>query len=199
MYEKALLHFRKVDTILFEIASKQEPFVLSVAPNYFIRLTRAIIGQQLSVKVANVIYTRFEKLFKNRINAKELLEIPDVKIRECGISFPKIKYLKDLALKVHTKELVLKDFETETNEIIIEKLTQVKGIGIWSAEMFMMGALARPDVFSFGDLGLKNAIKKHYKIENLTLQKMTDLSKIWSPFRTYAARILWNSLNNEPK
>lgn len=199
MYQKAIDHFKKVDPLLYELAKSIDPFVLEKSPNHFIRLVRAIVGQQLSVKAASTIFGRFEKLFKKDINAEDILKLKDDDIRACGISYPKIKYIKDLAKKVRDKELLLETFEEANEETIIANLTQVKGIGIWSAEMFLMFALARPDVFSVGDLGLRNAMIKLYGLEKPNNETLIKISQKWSPYRTYACRILWQSLDNAPK
>lgn len=199
MYEDALKHFKKVDPLLYEVAESIDPIVLEKTSESFVRLVRAIVGQQLSVKAASTIFGRFEKLFKKKINAVDILKLKDDDIRACGISYPKIKYIKDLSEKVHTKELILESFENADEETIIENLTKVKGIGIWSAEMFLMFALAKPDVFSVGDLGLKNAMIKLYGLKNPSKEKIIKISQKWSPYRTYACRILWQSLDNAPK
>jgi DNA-3-methyladenine glycosylase II len=199
MYEDALKHFKKVDPLLYEVAESIDPIVLEKTSESFVRLVRAIVGQQLSVKAASTIFGRFEKLFKKKINAVDILKLKDDDIRACGISYPKIEYIKDLSEKVHTKELILESFENADEETIIENLTKVKGIGIWSAEMFLMFALAKPDVFSVGDLGLKNAMIKLYGLKNPSKEKLIKISQKWSPYRTYACRILWQSLDNAPK
>lgn len=199
MFEKAISHFKKVDPLLFDLAKSIDPFVLEKSQNHFVRLTRSIIGQQLSVKAASTIWGRFEKLFDNNITAEKILTTKDDAIRECGISYPKIKYIKDLSEKVTSKQLLLESFEEADEKTIIENLTQVKGIGTWSAEMFLMFALARPDVFSAKDLGLKNAIIRLYGLKNPTEKDLLKISEKWKPYRTYACRILWESLDNEPK
>ena len=201
MYKKAITHFRQSDPLLFEITKTTEPFELSAWPDPFIRLTRSIIGQQLSVKAAATIFTRFESLFnKNEIKPERLIKIDDKKMREAGISYQKISYLKDLSAKVISKELELYEFKNMESEKIIEELTKIKGIGRWTAEMFLMFSLGRPDIFSYGDLGLQNAIKKIYNLNSKpSIEQMEKLSRKWIPFRTYAARILWLSLANEPK
>lgn len=199
MFEKAVHHFKKADPLLYELAKSIDPFVLEKSQNHFIRLVRAIVGQQLSVKAATTIFGRFEKLFKKEINAKDILSLKDDEIRACGISYPKIKYIKDLAQKVHDKELLLDTFEEADEETIITNLTKVKGIGTWSAEMFLMFALARPDVFSAKDQGLKNAMSRLYGLKNPSENELIKLSEKWSPYKTYACRILWESLDNEPK
>jgi DNA-3-methyladenine glycosylase II len=119
-------------------------------------------------------------------------------MRDQGISWAKIKYIKDLAQKVVDHEVDLVQIETLSDEEVIIALTKVKGIGRWTAEMFLMFALARPDIFSTGDLGLKRAIQKLYglKVEP-DEKKLLQLSKKWSPYRTYAARILWRTLDQK--
>lgn len=200
MYKKALSHFRKTDPVIHGEGLKIEIIELAIHPDPFLRLTRTIIGQQLSVKAAQTIFLRFEKLFKKNINPKDLLEISDDKLRGSGISFQKIKYLKDLAQKTLSGEIALHELRNKQNEYVIEELVRIKGIGKWSAEMFLMFSLGREDVFSFGDLGLQNAIQKLYKLRSKPTEKqMEKLAKKWSPYRTYAAMILWRSLDNEPK
>jgi DNA-3-methyladenine glycosylase II len=199
VYQKALKHFKKTDPVLYKLAVNFDPFVLETTPNHFIRLVRAIVGQQLSVKAAHTIFSRFEKLFKKEITASEILKLKDEDIRACGISYPKIKYIKDLAQKVNGKELLLETLIDAPEETVILELTKVKGIGVWSAEMFLMFALGREDVFSSGDMGLQNAMIKLYGLEKPTKEELIKLSRKWSPYRTYACRILWQSLDNEPK
>jgi DNA-3-methyladenine glycosylase II len=199
MYKKALKHFKKADPLLYELAESIDPFVLETAPDHFVRLIRAIVGQQLSVKAAQTIFGRFEKLFKRGINPADLLKLKDDEIRACGISYPKIKYIKDLADKVHTKELILETLKEAPEEKVIEELTKVKGIGAWSAEMFLMFALGREDVFSAGDMGLQNAMIRLYGLTKPTKEELIKISEKWKPYRTYACRILWDSLDNAPK
>src|SRR3989344_7349840 len=194
--DEALRHFKKVDPILYELSLKIEPFEVEKSSDYFVSLTREIIGQQLSGRVAEVIFERFENLFPNRkINAKYLLTIPNQKLRDAGTSWGKVSFLKDLALKVKRGELNLETIDILSNEEVIVELTKVKGIGPWTAEMFLMFALGRPDVFSAGDLGLQNAIVKHYKFKSKPERdKLLEISAKWSPHRTIASRILWNVL-----
>ena len=200
MFEKAIAHFKSSDPLLYSLITGK-PFELQVHPDPFLRLSRTVVGQQLSVKAASTIFTRFENLFENNeITPTGLVKLSPEKMRGAGLSRQKISYLKDLAQKVLDGEVELGKFGDLDSEVIIEELVRIKGIGRWSAEMFLMFSLGRPDIFSFGDLGLQNAIKKHYKIKNKpTENQMEKLSKKWAPFRTYAALILWRSLANEPK
>lgn len=199
MNKAALNHFKKVDPILYEVALKIEIDELSKPDDYFIDLADSIISQQLSGKAAATIFNRFKKLFKNEIiDPLELLKISDEKIRECGISYSKIKYIKGVAEEIKNKNLDLKSFDSKTDEEVINELTKLKGIGNWTAEMFLMFTLGRSDVFSIGDLGLKNAIIKNYKLKNKpTNKKLLEISEKWSPHRTYASRILWKSLDQK--
>lgn len=199
MFDKALKHFKKTDPLLYQAALRLDSFEIEHSNDYFVSLCREIVGQQLSGKVASVIFERFINLFpKRKITATYLSKIPDQTIRDIGCAWSKVKYLKDLASKVNNKTLDLKNIDTKTNETVVEELLQVKGIGPWTTEMFLMFALGREDIFSPGDLGLKNAMKKLYKTE-LTNQEIVEISKKWSPYRTYACMILWQSLDNKPK
>jgi len=200
MYKKALSHFKTTDSILHEAGLKVEALTLSAHPDPFLRLCRSIVGQQLSVKAAQTIFTRFESLFRHGISPKELLKISDEKLRGAGLSYQKIKYLKDLAEKTISGDIDLHGLHTKENEEIVTELVRIKGIGAWTAEMFLMFSLGRPDVFSYGDLGLQNAIMKLYNLKQKPTEKqMEKLSKKWIPYRTFAAMILWRSLDNEPK
>lgn len=200
MYKKAILHFKKSDPILYQLSQIAESFELTIHPDPYLRLVRSIVGQQLSVKAASTIFGRFEKLFpKNHITPKGLIKIPDERLKEVGLSRQKISYLKDLSEKVLKGELELEKFGQLDSEIITMELIKVKGIGQWTAEMFLMFSLGKPDIFSYGDIGLQNAIKKAYKLKTKpTLKQMEKIVRKWVPFRTYAAFILWRSLDNQP-
>ncbi|MBP9716539.1 MAG: DNA-3-methyladenine glycosylase 2 family protein [Candidatus Levybacteria bacterium] len=199
MTDKALIHFKKVDPILYKVAIKIELSKQIKPDDYFIDLVESIVSQQLSIKAADTIFGRFEKLFKNeKINPKELLTIPDQKIREAGISFSKIKYIKGIAEAIINKQLDLKKLDSMSDEEVIGELIKLKGVGQWTAEMFLMFTLGRSDIFSAGDLGLQNAIIKIYKLEEKpNKEKLLEISKLWSPHRTIASRILWKSLESK--
>src|SRR5258708_7157987 len=200
MDSKVRRHFKKVDPVYFEVISKYDDLEIgtSLAPKeYFVALCREILGQQLSGKVADVIYNRFKLLFpKQQITAKSLLKLSHEQLRATGMSNSKVKFLQDLAQKVESKELSLADLASLDDEGVIKELTKVKGIGPWTAEMFLIFALGREDVFSFGDLGLNNALKKIYDIKTGTKEEIELIVAKWSPYRSYACRILWKSLDN---
>ncbi len=167
------------------------------SPDYFADLCEAIINQQLSDKAAATIFGRFVLLFPNKILSPEvLLQLPEDKIRAVGTSWNKVHFLQSLAKSVVANEIHLDLLESLSDREVVVELTKLKGIGPWTAEMFLMFSLGRPDVFSFGDVGLKRAIQKLYQIKKEpSVKRMEQLSKKWSPYRTYAARILWRSLD----
>lgn len=193
-------HFKKSDTILykaFEQSGGLEKLSLRNTANYFVALCDEIVSQQLSSKVADVILNRFKTLFpKEDITANGVLKLTHEQLRAVGMSNAKAKYIKDLARKVYTKEIDLESLSLLDNEQVITKLTKIKGIGRWTAEMFLMFTLGREDIFSHGDLGLRNAIKKLYRLEDPTKDEVEGITIKWSPYRTYACRILWRSLDN---
>lgn len=197
MKQKIYDYFKKNDPILFNVIRKigsTRPLVKS--DNYFVDLCETIINQQLSEKIGTTIFNRFKKLFpKGHITAKNLLKLKDEEIRKIGTSRNKVRFMKELAKKVHEREVDLEKMEELENETVITELTKLKGIGQWTAEMFLMSSLAREDVFSYGDLGLRRAIQKLYNMKKEpTKKEAQDLSLKWSPYRTYACRILWKSL-----
>ena len=197
MHPKVKNHFRKADPKLFRVLQRVgELKTLSPIPpkRYFSQLCREIIGQQLSGKVARVFLDRFKNLFpKKQVTPKFLLKLKDEKLRSIGISWAKVEYLKDLASKIEHKEISLNSWQNLENEKVIEELVKVKGIGNWTAEMFLMFSLGREDVFSHGDLGLRKAIEKTYNMKNPAKSQVEKISKKWSPYRTWACRILWSS------
>lgn len=197
MDEIILAHFKKTDPKLHKLALQ---FANKIKNNnsrdYFASLCESIISQQLSVKVGDVIYGRFVALLNNNVTPSQVLTHSVEELRSIGISQAKANYILDLAQKVHNKEVDLEQLKDKTEQEVIDELTKVKGIGQWTAEMFLMFTLGRDDVFSTGDLGLKRAIEKAYKIENPSKELLIEMSKKWSPYRTFASRILWNSLDN---
>ncbi len=205
MHSKVQRHFKKADQKLFKVLQKigkLEEIKPIRSEEYFFRLCRGIIGQQLSGKVADTFVQRFLKLFSQKLGIAvvtpgRLLKLPKEKLRGIGISWSKVEYLKNLAQKVEKKEVVLEHLQTLPNEEVTAELIKVKGIGNWTAEMFLMFSLGRQDVFSHGDLGLKKAIEKIYNLKNPAKSTVEKLSQKWAPYRTWACRILWKSYDNK--
>lgn len=200
MDKKVHAHFKKADPVLAAIIDIFNDSSHELAPrkttDYFSHLCDAIVSQQLSEKAGTTIWNRFVLLFPDKkVTPAGVLSLQDETIRAVGSSWSKISYLKNLARDVESGKLDLDTLSDLDDDAVIAELTKVKGIGPWTAEMFLMFALGRPDVFSFGDLGLRNAIKKLYKFKkDPTRKQMEKISKIWSPYRTYACRVLWKSL-----
>jgi len=201
MSKKIIAHFKKTDPVLHKVLEKvyaihgPKLFSLNKRELLFDELVESIVSQQLSIKASDSIYKRIIDLMPGKIlNPQNLLKIKDENLRKAGLSFGKIKYLKDLSSKVKNGELKLESLDEMENEEVIKELTKVKGIGRWTAEMFLMFALARPDIFSHGDLGLKNAVKKIYGFDEYKIEVVEGIVIRWSPYRTIAAKILWRSL-----
>ena len=195
---KAAKHLKKVDPILRKIISKIKLEERKPHKRYFESLVVAIINQQLSTKAADTIEKRFRLIFASKKFPKpeQVLKKSDKTLRKAGLSFQKISYIKSLAKLVAQDNISFKKLHKMADEEIISTLIQVKGIGRWTAEMFLMFCLNRPDVFSHRDLGLKNAIKRLYKLEqHRHPNKYHRLVESWSPHRTTAARYLWASLD----
>jgi DNA-3-methyladenine glycosylase II len=163
-------------------------------------LLRSIVGQQLSTKAARTIYGRMLELFGGHApTPKQLLAADPDAIRAAGLSRPKIAYLRDLAQHVEDGELELERFHDLPDEEVIEQLTAVKGIGDWSAHMFLMFHLGRPDILPVGDLGIRNAVKAQYRLRKLPDPKRLErIARPWRPYRTLACLYLWSSLDNTP-
>lgn len=198
MNKRIINYFKKKDPILFSVLSQMEdiPDLVKRQPSqYFASLCDEIISQQLSGKVANIIFNRFKNLFPNqKITPQALADIDHSTLRAVGMSTLKAAFIKDLAEKFISNEVDLNQLAQMSDEEVIKTLTKIKGVGSWTAEMFLMFTLGRTDVFSTGDLGLKNAIKRLYKIENLTKEQLEEVSSQWKPYRTYACMILWKSV-----
>jgi len=197
-YDLARKHLQKADPILGKIIQQIPPFKHEVKKDEaFIKLVDEIVGQQLSGKVADVIFARFLALFPNKeITPEKVLKLEDQAVRDVGMAWSKVRSIKDLALKVSNKEVILEKLEELKDEDVIAELTKVKGIGRWTAEMFLMFHLERPDIFSHGDYGLRKAIKNIYNLKELPTQEEAEkISQQWSPYRTLASQYLWRSLD----
>ena len=164
----------------------------------FRALLHAIIAQQLSTKAAATIEARFAALFDGRPTAAAIAATPDERLRAVGISPQKLGYLRDLCGRTLDGSLSLDALETLPDEDVIVALTNVKGIGRWTAEMFLMFRLHRPDVLPVGDLGIVKAVQRAYKLRLApTPVRLTRLGENWRPYRSVACWYLWASLDNK--
>ena len=163
-------------------------------------LLRAIVGQQLSTKAARTIYLRVLELFDGSTPSPErLLETAEADLRGAGLSGRKVEYVQDLARHVLSGELELDRLERLGDEEVIEEIVAVRGLGRWTAEMFLIFHLQRPDVLSGGDLGIRKAIQVEYGLEKMPApQRVVEISERWSPHRSLASLYLWESLAAVP-
>ena len=194
----ALAHFRKQDPKIYTILEKtnlENWFERRSDLQYFESLCRSIIGQQLSVKAAETIWKRFHELFTERpITPQLVLEAEEATFRGVGLSGSKSQYVKNIATAFEKKQITTELLATADDETVIEHLVQIKGIGRWTAEMFLMFTLARPNIFSMGDLGLKKGFALVYEIENPTPEHIQQVISRWEPYRTYGSIALWERL-----
>lgn len=196
-FQKAKAYLQNVDPILAVVTQRIPLEERQPNGKYFENLVESIISQQLSIKAADTIFARFVALFETNTfpEAAQILLMPDEKIRAAGLSYSKIAYIKDLSEKVSKGILDLEKVVLLSDEEVILHLTDIKGIGRWTAEMFLMFSLGRPDVFSYGDLGLRNAMRNLYHLKTHPSEKQAKkISDKWKPYRTLACRYLWKSL-----
>jgi len=163
-------------------------------------LLRSIVGQQLSTKAAATIYGRMLELFDGHPpTPKQLLKVDPDKIRAAGLSRPKIAYLRDLAQHVEEGTLELEHLPDLPDEEVAEQLTAIKGLGQWTADMFLMFHLGRPDVLPVGDQGIRRAVQVEYRLRKLPdAKRLEKIARPWRPYRTLACLYLWSSLDNVP-
>ena len=163
-------------------------------------LLRAITGQQLSTKAARTIYGRVLELFGGATPSPEqLLEASEEELRACGLSGRKVEYVRDLASHVLDGELELERLGELSDEEAIAEIVAVRGLGQWTAEMFLLFHLERPDVLSGGDLGIRKAVQIEYGLEQMPApQRVLEIGEAWRPHRSLASLYLWESLANVP-
>jgi len=177
---------------------------LKLHKNIPLRLMASIMSQQLSTKVAKVIYKRFLDLYNGKEpKPQQVLDTPFEQLRGIGLSNAKVSYVKNVAEFCIEHKITDKKLLAMSNEDIIELLTEIKGVGRWTVEMLLMFTLGREDVFAPDDLGIQQAMMKAYKLDNSNKkelrEKMLKLSEKWKPYRTYACLHLWGWKDNKPE
>lgn len=196
-------HLAGRDKKLAPIIKSSGPCRLKPHSDHYGELVGSIVGQQLSAKAAGAIWRRVLNLFGGKMPTPEqLIKIDDQKLRDVGLSWAKVRYVKDLAQHVLDKRLDLEHIATMPNEQLIEQLTAVKGIGEWSAHMFMMFGLGRLDILPVGDLGIRKALMNLYDLERLPDPAMCVTianDNHWHPYESVASWYLWQSLDNSPQ
>lgn len=191
------------DKKLKKIIAKQQPHKLVKRKNLNTWLCASIMSQQLSTKVADVIYQRYLDLYEGKEpTSQQILETPFEKLRGIGLSNAKVGYVQNVARFEIESGLDAKRLNKMTDDEIIAYLTQIKGVGRWTTEMLLMFALGREDVFAVDDLGIQNAMIKLYGLKNKNKKKFREqlliISEQWSPYRTYACVHLWRWKDNAP-
>jgi len=192
----ARLHLQKSDPVFKRLLKEVGPFTAKAKRDRFGTLTNSIISQQISVAAAATIRARLLDSFApDPLSPARILSLNTDQLRELGISHQKASYILDLANKVNSGVVRLGKIQLKDDEAVIEELVQVKGIGRWTAQMFMMFSLGRLNVLPVDDLGIKNAIKTHYQLDELpdkpTIEK---IAQPWRPYATIACWYLWRSL-----
>lgn len=199
MNKKVLEYFKKIDPKIYKYLLKLKREELSsIKPSeYFYRLSREIAYQQLHGKAASTIWGRFEDLFPNKkLTPEKVLSLKIEEMRACGLSNAKAQYIKNIA-QAFINDKRYKRMDHLSDEEVIELLTKIKGVGRWTAEMFLMFSLGREDVFSFGDLGLILGLKKVYGMrKNPSKKRAESITKKWKPYRTYGSFALWEAKDN---
>jgi DNA-3-methyladenine glycosylase II len=197
-YERACRLLARRDPVLALAIKRIGPCGMAARQHsdHLTALVRSIVGQQLSAKAAATIFGRFRALFPDGfITAPAMSAIDDATLRGVGLSGQKIGYLRDLCARIGDGRLCLDDVETLQDEEVIERLTSVKGFGRWTAEMFLMFRLHRPDVLPVGDLGIVTAVQRLYRLRQRPKPaRLAKIGEAWRPYRSVACWYLWQSL-----
>jgi DNA-3-methyladenine glycosylase II len=200
-YSKARRLLARRDPVLRDLMRRYGPCGLADSQHSdpFRALIRAIISQQLSTQAAATIARRFEALYAGTPTPAAVNATPDEQLRGVGLSGQKLRYMRDLCARIEGGLLPLAALDAMTDEEVITVLTEVKGIGRWTAEMFLMFRLHRPDVLPVDDLGIVKAVQRAYRMRALpTPKRLMRLGEAWRPYRSVACWYLWQSLENTP-
>jgi DNA-3-methyladenine glycosylase II len=189
-------HLRK-DPVLGPIVERIGPYRITFREPTFSALVGSIVSQQLSTKVARVIFARLVAAMpQSQLTPENILKLRPAKMRTLGLSERKVEYIRDMARHARKGTLDFASLPAMTDEEVIARLTSVKGIGVWTAQMFLMFALQRPNVLAVGDLGIRNAIKKAYALDHMpAAEEIEALAANWHPYCSAACWYLWKSLD----
>ena len=193
---KAVNHLKKSDPVLRAIIERVGPCRMEFGVPEFGSVAEAIVYQQLNGKAAVTIFNRFAALAGDPLTPEGILKLSDEQLRSVGLSKQKSAYLKDLSAKTAAGLLDFARLPELPDDEVIQHLTQVKGVGVWTAHMFLMFSLRRPNVLPTGDYGVQVAIRKHYKKRKLPKPKdMEKIARAWEPYRSVACWYMWRSLD----
>lgn len=193
--KRALDHLKISDAVMASIIERVGPYRITYREPTFEALARAIVFQQLSTKAARTIYGRFEEAAGGKVTPEAIQNLSVGEMRRCGLSKQKIGYIRDLADHAACGKLDFARLHSMADDEVIAALTDIKGIGVWTAHMFLLFALRRPNVLAIGDLGVRTAVQRMYRKRKLpTPVQMEKLGKIWHPYCSVACWYLWRSL-----
>ncbi|HTP87300.1 MAG TPA: DNA-3-methyladenine glycosylase [Candidatus Acidoferrales bacterium] len=193
--QDAIHHLSRNDPVLSQIIERVGKYRIRFREPNFETLVKAIVFQQLSGKVANVIYQRLLAGVGGSMTPLEILRMRPDRMRRLGLSKQKTTYIRDLARHARDRRVEFEALAALPDHEVIERLTQVRGIGVWTVHMFLIFALRRNDVLPTGDLGIRNAIRKAYGLEQLpTPAEMEEMAGKWRPYCSVASWYLWRSL-----
>jgi DNA-3-methyladenine glycosylase II len=192
----AIKHLKKSDPVLAGIIQRVGPYAIQYREPSFESLVRSIVYQQLSGRVASVIFGRLHAAAgQEQLTPEGIMRLRPEKMRKLGLSGQKTLYIRELAKHTKRGSIVFENLHEAEDAIVIEHLTRVKGIGVWTAQMFLMFALRRTDVLPVADLGIRAAMKKAYGLEDLPKpEEMERIAAAWKPYSSVACWYLWRSL-----
>lgn len=197
-WHEAKTHLSKKDKVLAKIIASYEGEILTKKGDAFLTLARAIVGQQISVKAADTVWKRFSQKV-GKITPKNVLAVSDADLRLAGLSGQKVNYMRSLSEYFTENKKITAQWAKMTDEELLKSLTSIKGIGSWTAEMFMIFHLGRPDVFPIKDIGVQKAMFRHYhKSDKVALAELIKRAEGWRPYRSVATWYLWRSLDPVP-
>jgi DNA-3-methyladenine glycosylase II len=194
----AIEHLRRSDPILAEIIGRVGDYAIQFRDPDFETLVKSIVYQQLSGRVAGVIFGRLTAAAGPKLTPANILKLRPSRMRTLGLSTQKTAYIRDLARHTRDRRLVFEELRELPDSAVIERVTQVKGIGVWTAHMFLIFALRRHDILPTGDLGIRNAIRRAYGLPELpTPAEMEKMAEPWRPYCSVASWYLWRSLEGD--
>ena len=195
-WHKAKKILSKRDPILRKIIKKFNKGFLTTRKDPFFSLCRTIVGQQISTKAADSIWLRFEEKCKKKIIPETILKLPSRSLKSAGLSRQKVSYLKNIAKSFKNKSFNMRNLKKMDDDLAIDYITKLKGLGIWSAQMFLMFNLNRPDIFPTKDIGLIRAMSKNYKTSYPPSEKfLNKISKMHSGYRSVFTWYMWRSID----
>jgi len=195
--KEAIVHLKRADPVLSRIITQVGAYHIEFRDPSFETLVKSIVYQQLSGRVVSVIFGRLLEAAGGRLTPESILRLRPVRMRAAGLSGQKTAYIRDLVRHTRDRRVIFKDLVGLPDDQVTERLTQVKGIGVWTVHMFLIFALRRLNVLPTGDLGIRNAVRKAYGMAEIPKPaEIETLAEPWRPYRTVASWYLWRSLES---